>query len=104
LSKNELYGTTALGGRYNYFFPDGFGTAFKVDASTGKTTILYDFNGPPDGAEPTGGLIAGPDGSLYGATSRGGTGNCVFYTGCGTIYELSRPKLAGLGGAQAEPH
>lgn len=105
LRNGELYGTTALGGRQtNYYFPDGFGTAFKVNAFSGKLTILHDFSGPPDGADPAGGLTVGPDGSLYGATSRGGTGQCVFYTGCGTIYRLSLPRRAGPGAVQAEPH
>ncbi|MGB8907684.1 MAG: choice-of-anchor tandem repeat GloVer-containing protein [Candidatus Cybelea sp.] len=105
LSNGELYGTTELGGRQtDYYFPDGFGTAFKVNAFSGKVTILHDFSGPPDGADPTGGLSVGPDGSLYGATSRGGTGQCVFHTGCGTIYRLSAPRAAGPGAVQAEPH
>ncbi|MFY9665457.1 MAG: choice-of-anchor tandem repeat GloVer-containing protein [Candidatus Cybelea sp.] len=105
LSDGELYGTTELGGgQTDYYFPDGFGTAFKINAFTGKVTILHDFSGPPDGADPTGGLTIGPDGSLYGVTSRGGNGDCVFYTGCGTIYRLSPPRPAGPGAAQAEPH
>lgn len=42
-------------------------------------TVLYSFSGPPDdGADPEAGLIQGPDGTLYGTTSSGGSGGVVF--------------------------
>jgi uncharacterized repeat protein (TIGR03803 family) len=86
----ELYGTTELGGRHtSYLFPHGCGTAFGVAPATGRMTMIHDFSGSPDGCTPTQGVTVGPDGSLYGATSSGGTGKCLESTGCGTIYELS---------------
>jgi uncharacterized repeat protein (TIGR03803 family) len=86
----ELYGTTELGGRHtSYLFPHGCGTAFALALATGRTTIIHDFSGSPDGCTPTQGVTVGPDGSLYGATSGGGTGKCLSSTGCGTIYELT---------------
>jgi hypothetical protein len=90
LRDNELYGVTAVGGSHTSSdFPNGAGTAFAIDASTGAMNTIYEFRGAPDGAEPVGGLTAGRRGMLYGATARGGTGDCAFFTGCGTIYRLS---------------
>jgi uncharacterized repeat protein (TIGR03803 family) len=71
----NLYGTTALGGTFN------FGTVFKLD-TTGKETVLYSFTGNPDGANPVGGIILDKAGSLYGTTQDGGTSNF------GTVFKL----------------
>jgi uncharacterized repeat protein (TIGR03803 family) len=51
-------------------------------------TVLYSFRGfgLADGAEPNGGVLIGPGGSLYGATYYGGTNNG------GTVYELAPPS------------
>lgn len=45
--------------------------AAPASAPGGTFTALYSFGGP-DGAEPEGGLVQGPDGVFYGTTSRGG--------------------------------
>jgi uncharacterized repeat protein (TIGR03803 family) len=91
--KNELYGTTGVGGTCSggSMFSHGCGTAFALDLATRTTRAIHDFKGAPnDGAFPSsGGLIAGPDGSLYGVTVAGGTGECFDFTGCGTIYRLA---------------
>jgi uncharacterized repeat protein (TIGR03803 family) len=91
---NELYGTTAVGGNCSggSMFSHGCGTAFVLNLRTRLTRVIHDFDGAPnDGTLPTGGgLIAGSDGSLYGATAAGGTGECFDFTGCGTFYRLSR--------------
>ncbi len=94
LVADGLYGATAVGGeRTTYFFPHGYGTIFTVDLATQNARTIYEFNGPPDGATPAGGLALGAGGLLYGATSSGGTGQCIDFTGCGTIYRLSaRPS------------
>lgn len=44
--------------------------------------VLYNFQGLPDGAQPSGGLIADKAGNLYGVTGSGGT------SGYGTVFEL----------------
>jgi uncharacterized repeat protein (TIGR03803 family) len=71
----NLYGTTFDRGTA------GYGTVFKV--SKGKTTVLYNFSGPPDGANPSGGLVIDSSGDLYGTTLWGGTSNL------GTVFKVS---------------
>ena len=79
-----LYGTTPFGGANDK------GTIFSLDPATGEETVLYSFCGGDapcaDGDLPSGGLID-VDGTLYGATDRGGT-NCQSSTGCGTLFAL----------------
>ena len=74
-----LYGTTAgCGG-------NGYGTIFKI-TKTGFVTVLYAFDGVPDGANPTTSLT-NVDGTLYGTTNIGGNAGCN-NSGCGTIFSL----------------
>jgi uncharacterized repeat protein (TIGR03803 family) len=96
LRGNRLYGTTSMGGRFtSYLFPHGCGTAFVLALRTGAGKVIHDFKGPPkDGAAPADGVIAGPGDSLYGATGRGGSGACLEFTGCGTIFRLAYPGRA----------
>jgi len=63
----------------------GDGAIFKITKS-GKLSIVYSFNGGPDGAEPAAGLI-NDGGTLYGTTSGGGA------TGNGTVFSSRRPAL-----------
>jgi uncharacterized repeat protein (TIGR03803 family) len=72
-----LYGTTAQGGA------SSAGTIFKIDPTTNKETILYDFkSSPEDGADPLGALIR-VNGVFYGTTIGGGP------DGVGTIYSFN---------------
>src|SRR6185436_264601 len=59
-----LYGTTYYGG------PGGAGTVYKLDQTGASFATLHSFAGG-DGGYPYGGVIQGPDGGLYGATSYG---------------------------------
>ena len=45
-------------------------------------TVVHDFGAANDASSPTGALLLGPEGSLYGATQTGGT------VGAGTIFEI----------------
>lgn len=72
----NLYGTTFFGGLY------GNGTVFKVDP-TGHETVLYNFTGGADGANPWSGLVRDATGNLYGTTNHAG-GSCF----CGTVFHL----------------
>jgi len=85
-----LYGGTAQGGS------SGYGTIYSLTRPQSGTggpwteTILHTF-ALVDGNDPTAGVILGPAGSLYGATSGGGShgGLCGFYLGCGTVFQLT---------------
>jgi uncharacterized repeat protein (TIGR03803 family) len=86
-----LYGTTEEGGA------SGNGTVFQLTRQSGfwVETILHSFDGT-DGMDPHGGLIADPQGNLYGTTLYGataGASNCS--EGCGAVYELSPPEVSG---------
>lgn len=79
----NLFGTTSAGGDF------GFGTIFQltpVGDGTWTETILYSFQGSPDGNQPHGNLLRDSAGNLYGTTALGGYGNG---DGMGTVYELS---------------
>lgn len=75
----NFYGTTYAGGA------NGFGSVFKIDNS-GQETVLYNFTGGSDGANPLAPLRFGPNGGLFGTASAGGTGPCG--GGCGVVFEL----------------
>ncbi len=56
-------------------------------------SVLYSFQGSPDGDYPSGGLLFDEAGNIYGTTVGGGA-NCAKYGGCGIVYELS-PTVSG---------
>ncbi len=69
----NLYGTASFGGT------TFGGVVYKVSPS-GQETVLYNFTGLQDGAEPQSGLIRDASGDLYGTTFAGGLmGNGVVY-------------------------
>ena len=81
-----LYGTTQYGGTA------GHGTVFKITpvGRTGATRrVLHSFAGDMDGAYPRAGLLADPDGALYGTTVLGGK------FGLGTVFRLAPPPPGG---------
>ena len=81
LKDGTLYGTTGSGGDQSN------GTVFSLTpaASPGpwNETILYSFAASQDGVLIQTGLIAGPNGALYGTTYAGGP------NGGGTVYEVT---------------
>jgi uncharacterized repeat protein (TIGR03803 family) len=85
----ELYGTTFFDG------PGGAGTVFELKppdspGGTWSFSVLYSFtNANGDGGGPDGGVVAGPNGSLYGVTQNGGA------NGLGTVFELKPPRSPG---------
>jgi uncharacterized repeat protein (TIGR03803 family) len=74
-SAGNLYGTTIGGGTA------GAGVVFKVDAQ-GHETVLHDFAGGTDGANPYAGVIRDAAGNLYGTTFYGGPASA------GVIFKL----------------
>ena len=81
-SAGNIYGTTADGGNKTCGNGEACGTVFKVSPS-GTETVLYSFQSGTDGFGPTYGVVADPQGNLYGTTSYGGTG--MF----GTVFKLT---------------
>jgi uncharacterized repeat protein (TIGR03803 family) len=86
----NLYGTSSLGGSPNALCPQGCGTVFKVTPA-GTETVLHSFGASgTDGQRPSGSLLLGSDGNLYGVTSSGGSNaNCKNPKGCGTLYRIT---------------
>ena len=88
-----LYGTTCEGGTSNY------GTVFSLTppSSPGGSwteAVLYSFMGSPnDGSCPSGSLVIGSGGALYGATMSGG--QCSGATTCGTVFSLTPSSSPG---------
>jgi uncharacterized repeat protein (TIGR03803 family) len=72
----SFYGTTSTGGT------NGFGTVFQISGDGSQYAVLYSFSNSPDGSLPSGTLVQGPDGLLYGVTGAGGT------SGVGTIFTI----------------
>jgi uncharacterized repeat protein (TIGR03803 family) len=81
LKDGELYGASIGAGAYNA------GTVFRVNAETGKLTVLYNFTGGADGGIPTGSLISDPSGNLYGTATCGGSASCS--GGNGVVFMLN---------------
>ncbi|MGD0364655.1 MAG: choice-of-anchor tandem repeat GloVer-containing protein, partial [Bryobacteraceae bacterium] len=83
-----LYGVTGFG-------PNGSGTVFRLDPPTGtnrywRETILYYFTGADNGlAGPSVGLTLGPDRTLYGAETAGGTAEN------GAVFSVTAPPGGG---------
>jgi uncharacterized repeat protein (TIGR03803 family) len=59
-------------------------------ASAQTFTVLHNFTGRADGAEPSVGLTMDPTGNLYGTTLYGGVVGGCFGNGCGIVFKLSR--------------
>jgi len=74
-SAGNLYGTASNGGKA------GYGIVLKLDVN-GKETVLHNFAGGTDGANPEGRLVSDAAGNLYGTTLAGST------SGDGTVFEL----------------
>ncbi|HVO81050.1 MAG TPA: choice-of-anchor tandem repeat GloVer-containing protein [Terriglobales bacterium] len=80
----NLYGVTYIGGTTTSTCPIGCGVIYKVDAS-GNETVLYNFTGTTDGADPSETLFLDQSGSLYGTALFGGSSDL------GTAFKLAAP-------------
>jgi len=77
-SNGNLYGVTYRCGASHQ------GTLYELSAE-GKLTLLHSFNGS-DGKYPIGEVLRTINGTLFGTTEEGGSGNCSGY-GCGTVWK-----------------
>jgi len=89
LADGALYGTTAAGGTgpCKFVAPAvGCGVVFKLEGK--KETVLYNFQGPPDGQVPQANVVRDAAGNLYGTTQYGGDASCNSPYGCGIVFKL----------------
>jgi uncharacterized repeat protein (TIGR03803 family) len=77
------YGVASVGGNA------GYGTVFAFDPVGRVFTVLHDFDFNK-GARPTGELLLGADGKLYGTTASGGTNASGTATQFGTVFSIAR--------------
>jgi uncharacterized repeat protein (TIGR03803 family) len=77
-----LYGTASQGGS------SGSGTVFQLNPDGTGFTVLLNLDSFTTGADPSGGLMRGMDGNLYGTTYLGGDANA------GTVFRLVFPTSA----------
>ena len=82
-SKGNVYGTTLLGGS------NGLGTVYQLSRTSSglKQTVLHNFTGGADGAEPfidCETLALDSKGNVYGSTYKGGAANA------GTVFRLTQ--------------
>lgn len=91
----NLYGTTPVGPGFACD-EGGCGTVFRLTPNSDGTwtqSMIYNFEGGPDGDDPVAGLVFAASGNLYGTTERGGFAGC--YDNCGTVFELT-PRSKGI--------
>ncbi len=85
-SNNMIYGVCPAGGANNK------GTIFQFNPNGEVLSKLYDFKGTPDGELPSGPVIRGSNGLLYGTTQKGGAFNqgmlYAFDTATNTVTSL----------------
>ncbi len=95
----NLYGVTITGGDDTNDCPQGganpgCGTVFKLSRQGSGWVLnsLYVFRGYSDGIFPSGRVIFGPDGALYGVTEEGGQANCnAGFGSCGLVFRMTPP-------------
>jgi hypothetical protein len=118
--EGNLYGATQFGGGYEGTDCNGYyqycGAVFelsppKQQGAPWTEQVLYGFRGMNettflgDGEYPNGGLVLDDLGNIYGTTFAGGA-PCQFHenTGCGTAFELKRPKEKGAAWTETVLH
>ena len=97
----RLYGTTFLGAGTGCSGGQGCGAVFSltppaVAGGSWSEAVLYAFKGGQDGGNPEAALVAIGE-TLYGTTRVGGGNGCSVgaNVGCGTVFSLTPPAVAG---------
>jgi uncharacterized repeat protein (TIGR03803 family) len=100
---DRIYGTTQFGGTGDV------GTVFElapptVEGGTWTEATIYSFTGRNgDGISPLAGVVADANGVLYGTTEEGGIQPCG-HNGCGIVFSLTPPSVAGGAWTEAILH
>jgi uncharacterized repeat protein (TIGR03803 family) len=81
--QGNYYGTTYEGG------PNGFGTLFQYNSTTGQMTTLFNFNRNPNGSLPAATVTLDGKGNVYGTTYQGGSHSSASNYCCGTVWKYS---------------
>ncbi|HTZ97786.1 MAG TPA: choice-of-anchor tandem repeat GloVer-containing protein [Terriglobales bacterium] len=90
-ASGDIWGVTYGGGPYscdNVIDLSTCGVIFELTNNQGvwSESLIHAFSGPPDGAQPVGGLTFDPmTGTYYGVTQYGGDPVC----NCGTVFQLT---------------
>jgi len=81
----DLYGTTWRDGAYQK------GTVFKLSNTPNGWvySLLHEFTGGGDGAEPISQVTIDTDGTLYGTASQGGSSPYCLTNGCGVVWMIT---------------
>ena len=88
-SSGAVLGTTVAGGEY----PTGIAFALTPPGKPNAWTesILHEFAGGSDGANPAAGLTRDRTTGVFYGTTRAGGDRCTTAGGCGTVYALAPP-------------
>lgn len=92
-ANGSLYGTTQFGG-IDSATTNGYGVVFEMTPPASPSgawteSVIYSFQGSPDGYGSVTSLVAGPGGELYGVTPAGGSSDD------GVVFRLTPPSAPG---------
>ncbi len=110
-ASGALYGMArfgGLGGNSTCVPGGGCGTVFKLTppappSGTWRFVLLHSFTGGSDGSYPFAELILDATGALYGTASGGGN-SAACTGGCGLVFKLTPPTVAGGAWTESVPH
>jgi uncharacterized repeat protein (TIGR03803 family) len=94
-SSGNLYGSTAYAGSVACFCGIVFSLAPTSLSGQWTFSVLHTFNGESDGSSPYEGVILDSAGNIYGTAFSGGSGSCLPYQGCGTVFRLVPDQRGG---------
>jgi hypothetical protein len=106
-ASGNLYGTTYIGGNLSCGGNLECGVVYQLAppsqaGGSWTETVIHTFaGGRREGANPVGGLVIDPSGTIFGTTSKGGSSSGA---GFGTVFEMRPPSTTGGAWAYATIH
>jgi uncharacterized repeat protein (TIGR03803 family) len=97
-NSGRLFGTTENGGEFKQGSVFELAPPATVGGAWTENTLFSFYGVAGDGRNPVANVIFDKAGDLYGTTLYGGTGassSSCYYSGCGTVFELSPPASEG---------